>query len=70
MTHPNGQTAGMVWKFLDKKGEATLNQMKKGIMADPNLILQAIDWSAREDRLVIGKKGSLRYLCVEKMNGG
>jgi hypothetical protein len=28
----------------------------KGVKADPNLVLQAIGWLAREDRLVIGKK--------------
>ena len=50
MKHPIGETAGKVWKFLDEEGEATLNQMKKGIKADPNLILQAIGWLAREDK--------------------
>jgi hypothetical protein len=54
MTHPIGETAGKVWKFLDEKGEVTLNQMKKGIKADPNLIPQAIGWLAREDKLIIG----------------
>ena len=33
-----------------KKGEVTLNQMKKGMKAAPNLILQAIGWLAREDK--------------------
>ncbi len=60
---------GSYQKFLDEKGEVTLNQMKKGIKADPNLILQAIGWLAREDKLIIEKKGSLGYLFLEKMNG-
>jgi len=51
-----GDTAGKVWKFLNQKGEATLNQLKKGVNADPNLILQAIGWLAREDKLCIEKK--------------
>jgi len=51
-----GQTAGKVWKFLEEKGEANLTQMKKGVKADPNLILQAIGWLAREDKLQIHKK--------------
>jgi hypothetical protein len=51
-----GDTAGKVWKFLNEKGEANLNQLKKGVKADPNLILQAIGWLAREDKLLIGKK--------------
>jgi len=51
-----GNTAGKVWKFLNEKGEANLNQLKKGVKADPNLILQAIGWLAREDKLLIEKK--------------
>jgi hypothetical protein len=51
-----GETAGKVWKFLEDKGEANLTQMKKGVKADPNLILQAIGWLAREDKLQIEKK--------------
>jgi len=52
-----GNTAGKVWKFLEEKGEANLNQLKKGVKADPNLILQAIGWLAREDKLLIEQKG-------------
>jgi Winged helix-turn-helix domain (DUF2582) len=54
---PNiGETAGKVWKFLEEKDEATLTQIKKAVKADPNLILQAIGWLAREDKLQIEKK--------------
>jgi len=51
-----GETAGKVWKFLEEKGEANLTQMKKGVKANPDLILQAIGWLAREDKLQIKKK--------------
>jgi hypothetical protein len=51
-----GETAGKVWKFLEENEEATLTQLKKGVKADPNLILQAIGWLAREDKLQIDKK--------------
>ena len=51
-----GQTAGKGWSFLEEKGEANLTQIKKGVKADPNLILQAIGWLAREDKLQIEKK--------------
>lgn len=57
MIYEIGETAGQVWKFLDQKGEANLNQLKKGIKADPNLILQALGWLAREDKLHVEKKG-------------
>jgi hypothetical protein len=54
-----GETAGKVWSFLDKHREANLTQIKKGLKDDANLILQAIGWLAREDKLLIGKKGRL-----------
>jgi hypothetical protein len=55
-----GDTAGKVWNFLNEKGEATLSQLKRGVKGDPNLILEAIGWLAREDKLRIEKKG--RYV--------
>ena len=55
-----GDTAGKVWNFLSEKGEATLSQLKRGVKVDPNLILEAIGWLAREDKLRIEKKA--RYV--------
>ncbi len=57
MIHQIGEIAGKVWMFLKQNGESNLNQLKKGLKADPNLILQAIGWLAREDKLRIEKKG-------------
>jgi hypothetical protein len=57
MIHQIGEIAGKVWMFLKQNGESNLNQLKKGIEADPNVTLQAIGWLAREDKLRIEKKG-------------
>ncbi len=57
MIHQVGEIAGKVWMFLKQNGESNLNQLKKGIKADPNVTLQAIGWLAREDKLRIEKKG-------------
>jgi len=51
MAHPIGETARGSGSFWMKKGEVTLNQMKKGMKAGPNLILQTIGWLAREDKV-------------------
>ena len=59
MINQIGEAAGKVWNFLDKHGEANLTQVKKGLKEDANLILQAIGWLAREDKLLIEKKGRL-----------
>ena len=60
MIQPIGETAGKVWRLLDENGEARLSQLKRGVEAHPNLILQAIGWLAREDKLRIEKNG--RYV--------
>jgi len=60
MIQPIGETAGKVWRLLNENGETRLSQLKRGVEADPNLILQAIGWLAREDKLRIDKNG--RYV--------
>jgi len=52
-----GETAGKVWQFLNDKGEANIIQLMKGVEADSSLIFQALGWLAREDKLLIEKKG-------------
>ena len=52
-----GETAGKVWIFLNQKGEANIIELMQGVEADAGLILQAIGWLAREDKLRIEKKG-------------
>jgi Winged helix-turn-helix domain (DUF2582) len=66
-----GDTAGKVWRLLDEKGETKLSELKKGVGADPNLVLQAIGWLAREDKLLIEKKGRyIAYSLKEGKRGG
>ena len=60
MIQPIGETAGKVWRYLNENSKASLNQLKRGVGADSNLILQAIGWLAREDKLRIEKNG--RYV--------
>lgn len=55
-----GETAGKIWRLLNEYGEARLSQLRLGVNADPNLILQAIGWLAREDKLRFEKNG--RYV--------
>ena len=57
MIQPIGETAGKVWRLLNENGEAKLSQLKRGVEADPNLILQAIGWLAREDKLRMEENG-------------
>jgi hypothetical protein len=61
-----GETAGRVWKFLDQKGEATLSQIQKGMKGNPNLVLQAIGWLAREDKLEVKTKGRFTTYTLKR----
>ncbi len=66
MIHSIGETAGKVWKFLEEKGEANITQLKKGVKADPNLILQSIGWLAREGKLHIEHKERSTTYALKK----
>jgi Winged helix-turn-helix domain (DUF2582) len=66
MVHLIGEAAGKVWSYLDQNGGSNLTQIKKGVKGDANLILQAIGWLAREDKLNIEKKRGSHYLFTEE----
>ena len=61
-----GDTAGIIWNELSENGPRTLTQLTKEIDAPRDVIMQAVGWLAREDKLSIdedarGKKNvSLR----------
>jgi hypothetical protein len=60
-----GETAGLVWHALEKKGPQSLAKLSKQVDAPRENILLALGWLAREDKLEIdensrGKVFSLR----------
>ncbi len=46
-----GLTAGSVWGYLTEKGPTSLATIKKEIGASADLVLAAIGWLAREEKL-------------------
>jgi len=48
-----GDTAGLVWHHLNENGPRTLAQLAKDIDAPRDVIMQAIGWLAREDKVTI-----------------
>ena len=62
-----GHVAGEVWGILSQHGELTLADLKKEVPAPADLVLAAIGWLAREDKLEFTTAGrkvkvSLRLL--------
>ncbi len=55
-----GDTAGLIWHQLNENGPLTFTQLAKDVEAPRDVILQAIGWLAREDKVVLedsrGKK--------------
>jgi len=52
-----GHVAGDVWGLLVNDGSLTVVTIKKSIDAPPDLVLAAIGWLAREDKLEFSTHG-------------
>jgi hypothetical protein len=60
-----GETAGKVWHLLDVKGPQTLTKLVKELDDAPrDVIMQAIGWLAREDKLEIEEEGRSRIVSL------
>jgi len=52
-----GETAGAIWQYLEKTGDATISQLIKSVKADDFLVAAALGWLAREDKVEVYVKG-------------
>jgi hypothetical protein len=52
-----GHVAGDLWRLLDKDGAQNLAEIKKAIPASNELVLAAIGWLAREDKVEFTASG-------------
>ncbi len=58
-----GGMAGKIWKYLNEKGESSLNKLKTGIKAGDRLFHMGVGWLAREDKIKFSagkKKGGVK----------
>lgn len=51
-----GDTAGQIWHDISENGPRTLTQLTKDIDAPRDVIMQAIGWLAREDKVTIDEE--------------
>lgn len=52
-----GHAAGKVWGLLSKEGGLSVAAIKKGVNAPPDVVIAAIGWLAREDKLAFEVSG-------------
>jgi hypothetical protein len=48
-----GDTAGVVWHYLHDNGSSSITELTKEIDAPRDVVMQAIGWLAREDKIAI-----------------
>ncbi len=51
-----GDTAGAVWHLLDSRGPLSMTELVKQVDAPRDVVMQAIGWLAREDKLTIDEE--------------
>jgi len=59
-----GDTAGEVWKMLVDNGPMSLTKLVKAIGRPRDMVMQAIGWLAREDKIWIEEEKRSRVVSL------
>jgi hypothetical protein len=59
-----GETAGLVWATLSQNGPLSLAQVVKNVGRPRDLVMQAVGWLAREDKIWIEEEGRKRIVSL------
>lgn len=65
MSNAIGETAGKVWKYLDKNGPTSVSKITTETGINKNDIQRAIGWLCKEDKLSIEMKGRAETLLLK-----
>ncbi len=60
-----GETAGAVWKSLDKHGAMSLAKLVERVGGNRDVVMQSIGWLAREDKLDISETSRGRIIALK-----
>jgi hypothetical protein len=60
-----GETAGIVWRYLAVSGPVSVNALARELQIPRDLLMQAIGWLAREDKLIINVEQRKRTLALK-----
>lgn len=59
-----GETAGDVWRLLDLKGPLSMAQVVKQLDAPRDLVMMALGWLAREDKILVDNDSRARTISL------
>jgi len=75
------ETAGKAWRYLGQNGQTNVNKLSKAIKEKDEVVLQALGWLAREDKIDYTVKNRRTFVsliesevrvfnnCMYKMSG-
>lgn len=58
------ETAGKAWRFLGQNGETSVSQLSKAMKEKDEMVLQAIGWLAREDKINYATKNRRTFVSL------
>ncbi|MBX3414223.1 MAG: winged helix-turn-helix domain-containing protein [Pirellulales bacterium] len=59
-----GETAGVVWRILAEQGPLSLAKLVKEADLHRDLVMQAIGWLAREDKVTIEEEARTKIVYL------
>lgn len=59
-----GETAGVIWRLLEEKGPLSMAQVVKQTGAPRDLVMLALGWLAREDKISIDSEARGRTVAL------
>lgn len=60
-----GETAGLVWQTLHARGPLALSRLVAEVDAPRDLVMQALGWLAREDKITIDSSARGRIVALK-----
>ena len=60
-----GDAAGQVWQHLNENGPLSMSKLVKDIEAPRDLVMQALGWLAREDKIAIDEESRSRIVSLK-----
>jgi hypothetical protein len=59
-----GETAGRVWQLLSEQGPLSISRIVKDVDAPRDVVMQAIGWLAREDKIAIEEESRSKVVSL------
>jgi hypothetical protein len=61
-----GEAAGMLWHYLDSAGTVNLSKLIEDLDVPRDLLMQAIGWLAREDKLQLVESKRRKTISLKR----